>query len=161
MGMARTRRRLRWGAVARTALVVGLLPLATMSGAQAIEQDGKNIFVVGELQKVDNLNPFKGITVAAYETWALTYNTLTGYSAEDFSPVPQLAKSWEASDDNLTWTYHLVDNAKFTDGVPLTAKDVVYTFKRVMAGESIEKTNYGSYVRNIESVKATDDYTVV
>ncbi|MFL6178443.1 MAG: ABC transporter substrate-binding protein [Actinomycetes bacterium] len=147
--------------MASTALVVGLLPLATMSGAQAIEQDGKNIFVVGELQKVDNLNPFKGITVAAYETWALTYNTLTGYSAEDFSPVPQLAKSWEASDDNLTWTYHLVDNAKFTDGVPLTAKDVVYTFKRVMAGESIEKTNYGSYVRNIESVKATDDYTVV
>ncbi|HVQ18588.1 MAG TPA: ABC transporter substrate-binding protein, partial [Actinomycetes bacterium] len=142
-------------------MVAGLLPLATTTGAQAIEQDGKNIFVVGELQKVDNLNPFKGITVAAYETWALTYNTLTGYSADDFAPVPQLAESWEASDDNKTWTYHLVDNATFTDGEPLTADDVVYTFERVMAGESIERTNYGSYVRNIESVKATDDYTVV
>jgi peptide/nickel transport system substrate-binding protein len=160
MGMAISRRSLRWGAVASAAMVAGMLPLATAGGAQAIEQDGKNIFVVGELQKVDNHNPFKGITVAAYETWAITYNTLTGYSADDFSPVPQLAESWEASDDNLTWTYHLVDNATFTDGVPLTAKDVVYTFKRVMAGESIEKTNYGSYVRNIDTVKALDDYTV-
>ncbi|HEX5018410.1 MAG TPA: ABC transporter substrate-binding protein [Actinomycetes bacterium] len=159
--MSRTRRSLRWGAVAIAGMVAGLLPLVTINGAQAVEQDGENIFVVGELQKVDNLNPFKGITVAAYETWALTYNTLTGYSAEDFSPVPQLAESWEASDDNLTWTYHLVDNATFTDGEPLTADDVVYTFKRVIAGESIEKTNYGSYVRNIETVKATDDYTVV
>jgi peptide/nickel transport system substrate-binding protein len=159
--MAMTRRSLRWGAVASAAMVAGMLPLATAGGsAQAMEQDGKDIFVVGMLQDVDNLNPFKGITVAAYESWALTYNYLTGYSAEDFSPVPSLAESWEHSDDNMTWTYHLVDNATFSDGEPVTAKDVEYTFNRVMAGESIEKTNYGSYVKNIESVKATDDLTV-
>ena len=74
-------------------MVAGLVPLATCGRvAQAMEEDGKNIFVVGMLQDVDNLNPFKGITVAAYEQWALTYNTLTGYSAEDFQPVPQLAE---------------------------------------------------------------------
>lgn len=159
--MARTRRSLRWGAVASAVVVAGVIPVAASGGAQAMEENGKNIFVVGEIQDVDNLNPFKGITVAAYETWALTYNTLTGYSADDFSSVPQLAKSWEPSDDNLTWTYHLVDNATFSDGVALTSKDVAYTFNRVIAGESIEKTNYGSYVRNITSVKATDPYTVV
>ena len=66
-------------------MVAGLLPLATMSGAQAIEQDGKYILKVGVLQHIDNLNPFKGITAAAYEAWALMYDTLTGYGAEDFS----------------------------------------------------------------------------
>ena len=88
--MTRTRRSLRWGAVASTAMVAAMLPLAAIGGqAQALEQDGKNIFVVGVLQDVDNLNPFKGITVAAYESWALTYGYLTGYSAEDYSPVPR------------------------------------------------------------------------
>ena len=157
--MARTRRTLRWAAVASAAVVAGLVPIATSGGAQAMEEDGKNIFVVGMLQDVDNLNPFKGITVAAYEQWALTYNTLTGYSAEDFSPVPQLATSWESSEDGLTWTYNLVENATFTDGEPLTADDVAYSFNRVIAGESIEQTNYGSYVQNIKTVEAIDDYT--
>ncbi len=159
--MARTRRSLRWGAVASAAMVAGLLPLATTGGqAQALEQDGKNIFVVGVLQDVDNLNPFKGITVAAYEAWALTYDSLTGYGADRFEPVPQLAKDWGASEDGLTWTYNLVDNATFSDGEPLTANDVVYTFQRIMDGKSIERTNWGSYVKNIESVTAVDDYTV-
>ncbi len=90
--------------------------------------------------------------------WPTT--TLTGYSAEDFSPVPRLAESWESSEDGLTWTYNLVDNATFHDGEPLTADDVVYTFNRIIEGESIERTNYGSYVKNIETVEAVDDYTV-
>lgn len=159
--MLMTRRAVRWGAVATTAVVAGILPLAATGGqAQALVQDGKNVFVVGMLQDVDNLNPFKGITVAAYESWALTYGTLTGYSAENFSPVPALAESWGASDDQLTWTYNLRQDAMFSDGVPLTSADVVYSFNRVIAGESIEKTNYGSYVKNIASVKAVDDYTV-
>jgi peptide/nickel transport system substrate-binding protein len=143
-------------------MVAGILPLATATGpAQAMDENGKNVFVVGMLQDVDNLNPFKGITVAAYEGWALTYSYLTGYSAEDFSPVPSLAESWGSSDDGLTWTYNLRHDAKFSDGTPLTAADVVYTFNRVIKGASIEQTNYGSYVRNISSVKKTDDYTVV
>ena len=54
----------------------------------------------------------------------------------------------------------MVDDATFSDGEPLTADDVVYTFNRIIKGESIEKTNYGSYVKNMESVKAIDDTTV-
>ncbi len=159
--MTRTRRSLRWGAVASAAMVAGLLPLATTGGqAQALEQDGENVFVVGVLQDVDNLNPFKGITVMAYESWALTYDTLTGYSAEDFSPEARVAEEWGPSEDGLTWTYNLRDDVTFHDGEQLTSEDVVYTFNRILDNKSIEKTNYGSYVNNIETVKAVDDYTV-
>jgi peptide/nickel transport system substrate-binding protein len=142
-------------------MVAGLMPLATTGGqAQALEQGGENIFVVGVLQDVDSLNPFKGITVMAYESWALAYDTLTGYSAEDFSPVPRLAEEWSASEDGLTWTYNLRDDATFHDGEPLTADDVAYTFNRIIDNESIERTNYGSYIKGIEKVTAVDDYTV-
>ncbi len=134
--------------------------LATSSGTAQAASQADGVFVVGVLQDVDNLNPFKGITAAAYECWALMYDTLTGYSAKDFSPEPRLAESWDQSSDGLTWTYHIRHGVTFSDGVPLTAKDVAYTFNRVMNGK-LEKTNYGSYVAQINSVVATDDYTVV
>jgi len=144
-----------------------LLVGASLSGlgagpvaAESASPDEELIFRVGVLQDVDNLNPFKGITAAAYETWALMYDSLTGYAAEDFSPVPRLAESWEQSDDGLTWTYTIRDDAVFHDGEPLTADDVAYTFNRVLDGK-VEQTNYGSYVAQIESVEATDDTTVV
>jgi peptide/nickel transport system substrate-binding protein len=88
------------------------------------------------------------------------YDSLTGYSAKDFSPEPRLAESWDQSADGLTWTYHIRKGVSFSDGVPLTANDVAYTFNRIMDGK-LEKTNYGSYVAQITSVEATDDYTVV
>lgn len=159
--MVRTRRSLRVGAVASTAMVAALLPLASTGGqAQALEQDGKNIFVVGVLQDVDSLNPFKGITVAAYESWGLAYDSLTGYSAEDFSPAPRIAEEWSSSEDGLTWTYNLRDDATFHDGEPLTADDVVYSFNRIIENGSIERTNWGSYIKGIDTVTAVDDYTV-
>ena len=150
----------------RLAVVTAAGLVATMAAAfggvsTATAADGDPvIFRVGMLQDVDSLNPYKGITAAAYEMWALTYDSLTKYGAADFAPEPNLAESWETSDDGLTWTYNLVQNASFSDGTPLTSEDVVYSFERVMNGK-IEKTNWGSYVKQIESVTATDEFTVV
>jgi peptide/nickel transport system substrate-binding protein len=117
-------------------------------------------FTVGLSQDVDSLNPFKGIVVESYEMWGLMYDSLIGYSQEDLSPVPQLAETWEESADHTTWTYHIRTGVNWSDGVPLTAKDVEYTFNRILNGKK-EKTNYGSYVKNITKVEATDDATVV
>ncbi len=41
------------------------------------------------------------------------------------------AKSWETSEDQLTWTFHLRDGLKWSDGTDLTANDFVYSWKRV------------------------------
>lgn len=46
--------------------------------------------------------------------------------------APGLAQSWEASADSLTYTFHLRQGAKFTNGEELTADDVVYTFDRML-----------------------------
>lgn len=155
------------GALRRVALALaallaltGVAFVAAQPATAADQTDEPAVFRVGILQDVDSLNPFKGITAAAYEMWGLMYDTLTGYAAKDFSPVPRLAESWTHSDDGLTWTYTLRDGVTFNDGEPLTADDVVYTFERIMNGR-LEKTNYGSYVNQITSVEATDDHTVV
>lgn len=45
---------------------------------------------------------------------------------------PQLAQSWEQSPDGLTWTFHLKSHLKFSDGTPLTSKDVAYSIDRAL-----------------------------
>lgn len=42
-------------------------------------------------------------------------------------PVPDLAEKWDISADQLTYTFHLRKNLKFSDGSPLTADDVAFT----------------------------------
>ena len=51
--------------------------------------------------------------------------------APDGSPIPAMATSWETSPDGLTWTFHLRD-AKWSDGVPVTADDFVYAYRRIL-----------------------------
>ena len=45
--------------------------------------------------------------------------------------APGQAESWETSEDGLTWTFHLRDGLKWSDGSGLTAKDFVYSWKRL------------------------------
>ena len=117
-------------------------------------------FTVGITQDVDSMNPFTGIVSTAYEMYQLMYPTLTEYSADDFSPGPGLAESWEESADQTSWTYKIRPGLKWSDGQPLTARDAAYTFNRIINGD-YEQTNYGSYVANITKAEATDDTTLV
>ena len=50
---------------------------------------------------------------------------------EDGNPKAGQAESWETSEDGLTWTFHLRDGLKWSDGTDLTAEDFVYSWKRV------------------------------
>ena len=74
--------------------------------------------------------------------------------------MPQLATSWEVSEDNLTWTFHLREGVKFHNGEDFTSDDVVFTFERMQENPS----KYPLYSANnfslIVSVDAIDDYTV-
>lgn len=50
---------------------------------------------------------------------------------ENNNVVAGLAETWETSEDGLTWTFHLRDGLKWSDGTDLTANDFVYSWKRV------------------------------
>ncbi|MEX2649672.1 MAG: ABC transporter substrate-binding protein [Alphaproteobacteria bacterium] len=47
-------------------------------------------------------------------------------------PTPWLAESWESNDAATEWTFHVRQGVTFHDGSPLTADDVVYTFRRLL-----------------------------
>ncbi len=111
---------------------------------------------VGLLQDVDSPNVTVGYTVAAYELWNLQYATLTDKAADDFATIPGLAESWEASADGLTFTYHLRDGLKWSDGEPLTAEDVVWT---INTSRDQEWTNHAATTANLTAT-VIDDRTL-
>ncbi|NLF05826.1 MAG: ABC transporter substrate-binding protein, partial [Actinomycetales bacterium] len=90
----------------------------------------------------------------------LSYNVLDSLVAldENHEVVPWLADEWSVSDDQLTWTFHLKEGVKFTDGSPLTAEVVAFNFDHWLAGGNSTATAWlaGYY----ESAKATDELTV-
>jgi peptide/nickel transport system substrate-binding protein len=158
---SRRSRLLAGSAAAALALGLGLTGTARAdSGSPSPSTSAPVVFTVGMTEDIDSATPFTGIAAVSYEIFQMEYPTLTEYSADDFSTVPGLAESWKESPDHTTWTYKIRAGLKWSDGVPMTAKDAAYTFNRVMTGQ-YEKTNFGSYVANITKAVATDDTTLV
>lgn len=114
--------------------------------------------VVGVAQEPDSLNIFAMTLSISYTINFLVYDTLNSIEP-DFTAGPQLADSWETSADNLNWTFHLNENAMWHDGVPVTADDVVFTFK-LMIDNKKEAALWIDYLSNITGVWALDEHTV-
>ena len=75
-------------------------------------------------------------------------------------PVEDLAKSYEYDEDAMTYTFKLRENVKWHDGEDFTADDVVFTYEALTGDETLSSSLRSDY-EDIESVKKTDDSTVV
>ncbi len=87
----------------------------------------------------------------------IVYNGLLKFDGKG-NLIPDLAESYEISDDKLSYTFHLRKGIVWHDGEPFTSKDVLFTLN------IISDPNYGSRMRSSwQGVKksAPDDYTVV
>ena len=144
---------------ASLAILGALLVPGTATTAPAAAQGG-GTFTVGLGNEVDSFNPFLGIEAESYEMWALTYDYMISYAMKDMAPEPGLATEWETSDDGLTWTFTIREGVMWSDGEPLTAHDIAYTYNRVLDGGP-EAATWSSYLIGVESVEAPDDTTVV
>lgn len=85
------------------------------------------------------------------------YEGLLRYDTK-LNPMPSLAKSWEVSDDGLTYTFHLQNGVKWHDGQPFSADDVVFS-----ADVFLRKTHprFRAVLDHVESITAPDADTVV
>ncbi|MCI4011457.1 ABC transporter substrate-binding protein [Brevibacterium sp. ZH18] len=70
---------------------------------------------------------------------------------------PALAKDWDISDDRKTYTFHLQDGVKFSDGSDLTSEDVKFSYERV---QKDWKNALKSKMDIVDSIKTPDDLTV-
>lgn len=69
--------------------------------------------------------------------------------------VPGVAEKWDISEDGLTWTFHLRDDAVWTDGKPVTANDFIYAWKRALDPATGSEYAYQVYyVKNAAKINA-------
>ncbi|MEC9475872.1 MAG: ABC transporter substrate-binding protein [Planctomycetota bacterium] len=88
-------------------------------------------FVYAILGEVETFNPIEPKGATDQEIRSLVFSGLVGYSNGKWKHEPLLAKSWDVSDDNLTWTFHMREGVEWSDGQPVTIDDVLFTFQAV------------------------------
>ena len=119
--------------------------------------------VVGTLAGVENWNPYLTDTATSEDVLMILYPTLAVEQVDyrDHPPTfaPGLAASWEFSDDGLTLTFHLKKDARWSDGVPVTSRDVVFSWM----AQTSDEVGWGGMEtkKSIASVNAIDPHTVV
>ena len=124
---------------------------ASKKGSAVVEQEPKNelILAIGS-EPDDGFDPTTGW--GRYGSPLFQSTLLTRDS--DLKIINDLATSYEVSEGGLVWTVKLRQDVKFSDGKPLTAADVEYTFDTASKSGSVIDINV------MEAVKAVDDYTV-
>ena len=106
-----------------------------------------------------SLTPFISEDAYASEVQGFILESLLIRNPETLAWEGLLAKSWQVSEDGLTFVFKLRDGLNFSDGVPLTAEDVAFSFRFIMT-ESIQAPRERAYYSKIKSVEALDPQTV-
>ena len=137
------------------ATVAAAMALAACSGGASTDP---NTIEIGSLYEPVNLSNIAGGGQGVTE--ALNGNVYEGLFslADDGTIQPQLATSYDVSEDGLTYTFHLRDGVTFSDGSSFDAADAVHSINRVLAEDS--QSARKSQLAVINSVEATDPQTL-
>lgn len=111
------------------AAALGLWSMPALSFERTAEG---TVLVFGGRQEIPIIDPHVRYDWSIRMAQQGLYDALVKYVGPDAKVEPWLAKSWDVSADGLTWTFHLVDNAKFHSGDPVDAEAVRYSFERAL-----------------------------
>jgi peptide/nickel transport system substrate-binding protein len=140
-----------------TALALCVAPLTAGAESASPVAEGELVYKLGLTQGYDGFNPFAHWSGPTWDTFRLCYNFLTWYDT-DYQPTPDLATEWSTSDDGKVWTFAIREGMTWSDGKPLTARDIAYTYNRIL---DTEHWAYIQYLVGVEKVEAPDDATLV
>ena len=90
----------------------------------------KDTVIIGIANDVNNLNPQGSNTDANMMVFYLTHERLVNIDPDTGKVIPALATEWTVSEDGCVYDFTIAGDATFTDGTPLTAEDVKYTYDK-------------------------------
>jgi peptide/nickel transport system substrate-binding protein len=142
--------------IASLAVVAAGTALAASPSASPSEAGGP-VLRVGFSMPDDGVNPMVAWSDISWEAFHLNYDFLTWYDA-DYQPIPDLATSWTNSADGTVWTFTIRQGVKWSDGQPLTARDIAFTYNYILTNQI---SYYLSYLVDVTKVEAPNDTTLV
>lgn len=144
-------------------------------GLSRVEQGARDgVLHFGNGVEPEGLDPHIVTGVSENKIVSALFEGLVAKDPETLEPIPGVAESWDIEEDGTLYTFHLRDNARWTNGDPVTAADFVWSWKRLLTPELGAQYNYNLFsVENAEryangeisdfnlvGVKALDDYTL-
>ena len=142
-------------------LCVIVLLAALLTGCGGKDRENAKLregaaFTVAVTDMPDTLNPTTTSGGLSEEFFLLAYDPLWRLNASG-EPVNCLVEDFDLSSDQLTWTIRLRHDVTFSDGVPLTSRDVKYTYELMMRVSD----TYAPYFDGVTTIRCPDNYTVV
>jgi peptide/nickel transport system substrate-binding protein len=119
-------------------------------------------FVIAETSSPKTFNHIVANETSSTDITQQMYTALSGYDNITQQTTPALAKTWELSPDGTTYTWHLRHGAAFSDGHPITAEDVVFSF--AVATDTTLHPGTLDLLKvhdKVVEVTAPDSYTVI
>lgn len=93
----------------------------------------------------ESLDPQIGTGQPEARIYLAFFEGLTEYDPKTAQAVPALAERWDIADANQTFTFHMRPQARWSDGAPITADDVVYSMRRGLSPDFATRTSYMAY----------------
>lgn len=124
----------------------------------AAEPQAGGTAVFGVIDNVDSFSEFVKVSALADQIDDyMLFMSLVRYDP-DLKVAPYLARSWELAPDGGSVTFHLRPDARWHDGVPLTARDVLFTYRMALLDEVAYPQR--AYFRMVRGAEAPDSLTV-
>ncbi|MEZ5987964.1 MAG: peptide ABC transporter substrate-binding protein [Planctomycetota bacterium] len=138
----------------RNLLALGFVAVLLGGGAAALSgtTDEKAQFTFNNATEVESFDPKVVTGVPEGRVLRCLLEGLANPHPETLRPVPGVAESWDVSDDGLVYTFHLRQDARWTDGEPVTSADFLYAWKRFLDPE--EPATYAYILDVVKNAKA-------
>ena len=141
------------------AFLLGLLALAG-AGACRYQVDRNPEVLVWHLgAEPDLLNPILSTDAYASRIESLLYDTLLERDNETLAWKPKMAERWTISPDGRQLTFRLRPGIRWQDGAPVTADDIVYSFRQIM-NPKVDAPHLRVYYKDLAKVEKLDARTV-
>lgn len=129
--------------------------------------DKKNTLIYAQSAEPRGLDPALVDDGESAKVIANIYEGLLKYASDSTQVEPCLAETWEISEDQMTYTFHLRRGVKFHDGTDFNADAVKFNIDRQLQPNATEDMGYATFVygsmqsgTGVKEVRVIDDYTV-
>tara|TARA_R110001599_G_scaffold37173_25_gene115727 strand:- start:992 stop:2593 length:1602 start_codon:yes stop_codon:yes gene_type:complete len=146
---------------------VALGAIASTTVLPAFAQTPANMLIIANrIDDITTLDPQESFEFAGSDVLRNVYGRLVNFDPADLAAgyQPDLAESWEVSEDGMTITFTMREGVTFHSGNPVTAKDAEFSLRRAVTlnkTPSFILTQFGFTPENIaETIVATDDRTL-
>ncbi len=143
-------------------VLVGSLLLFSFRGGDSYNSIKDRVIVLRLASDPKSFNPIVAQETSTTAVTSLLFEGLVKIDPFTQQPLPNLAWKWEASEDGRRWRFYLRKGLKWSDGVPLTAEDVAFTFNSLIFNPSIPNSAREIFTIDDRPIKVEvrDKYTI-